>query len=426
MRPVPERSNAEIAPMKRPERPVCIVVLGMHRSGTSVLAGTLGILGASLPKNIMPPDASNPKGYFEPSDIVALHDEMLAALGSSWFDFRRLDPSIFESMPAAAFKERLVKALKNEYADSTTFVVKDPRICRFVPFWRSVVDAFCAELRVVTVIRNPLEVARSLAHRDGYSYGYNLHLWLRHVLDAEFETRDCKRMFVTYDDIMRDWTKAIGEIKNELGITISNQTSGLQAAAQAFINDNLRHHAVDEEAFAVEYRDNPLILPAYRALKKLVARSSDPKAIRDLDNIRKSFDKRTKAFDTGIGTELISAQGKLYSAQLHVAHLQGLAGKVNSLEEELAAKDERNKIDLAELEAIRYKRQVDQNRIFRLGSMLETHLANEFHRKNELCQLEERVAELTNELSNFKDRRRGRLGSRLQSLNTKLRYFRTN
>src|SRR5262245_1322694 len=96
-------------------RPLCIFVLGMHRSGTSLFAGVLGLLGAGLPKNLLPANSWNPKGYFEPLDIVNLHEEMLSALGSSWADLRRLDPALFNSAAVASFKPRLMAAVKNNY-----------------------------------------------------------------------------------------------------------------------------------------------------------------------------------------------------------------------------------------------------------------------------------------------------------------------
>src|SRR5690348_14529849 len=91
-----------------PKGRLFLVILGMHRSGTSLLAGALGLLGASLPKHVMPSNCSNPKGYFEPQKIVELHDEMLLALNSSWSDFRHLDFSRLDPTAAAGFKERLM------------------------------------------------------------------------------------------------------------------------------------------------------------------------------------------------------------------------------------------------------------------------------------------------------------------------------
>src|ERR1700688_3527805 len=153
MRPAKELPKKKVASSKQSRRPLCIVVLGMHRSGTSVLAGVLGLLGASLPKKMLPPNATNPKGFFEPNDIVELHDEMLSALGSSWSDIRRLSPKLLHSATVEPFKAKLVSTLRAEYGYNKKFVVKDPRICRFFPIWRDVADAFGAETRVVLMIR---------------------------------------------------------------------------------------------------------------------------------------------------------------------------------------------------------------------------------------------------------------------------------
>ena len=284
----------------------------------------------------MPPDASNPKGYFESSAIVAFHDEMLAALGSSWLDFRRLDPAIFDSMPGVAFRERLLDAVRNEYGDAPMFVVKDPRICRLFPLWRNVIESFGAELRVVLMIRNPLEVVRSLAQRDELSPRYSSQLWLRHVLDAEFETRNCKRALVTYSGFMHDWTKITKEIEGKLDIVLREPTPELQAEARAFIDDELRHHVADEETIALEHKENPLVLRTHHALKKLVEQSYDSKAMDALDKVRSLFDAETSAFDAGLGADLLSAQTKLYFTQLRIAHLQLQVNEFGPLREEFA------------------------------------------------------------------------------------------
>ena len=52
----------------------CIVVLGMHRSGTSVLMGVLSMLGVELGLNLMAPTEGNPRGYFENQSICELND----------------------------------------------------------------------------------------------------------------------------------------------------------------------------------------------------------------------------------------------------------------------------------------------------------------------------------------------------------------
>ena len=66
---------------------VALVVLGMHRSGTSALAGVLSKTGYDLPKNLLPASFDNPKGYFESKEIIALNDDLFAEMGAVWSDW---------------------------------------------------------------------------------------------------------------------------------------------------------------------------------------------------------------------------------------------------------------------------------------------------------------------------------------------------
>src|SRR6266851_10203332 len=70
-----------------------ILVLGMHRSGTSALTRALSLLGAALPKRVARATASNEAGHWEPERLVHLHDEMLGEAGQRWDDWRAFDPS---------------------------------------------------------------------------------------------------------------------------------------------------------------------------------------------------------------------------------------------------------------------------------------------------------------------------------------------
>src|SRR4029077_1974458 len=78
-----------------------------------------------------------------------------------------------------------------EFANATLLILKDPRICRFVPFWLDVLKEMKVAPRIVIPLRSPLEVAHSLKKRNALSLTKGLLLWLRHVLDAEAQTRRC-------------------------------------------------------------------------------------------------------------------------------------------------------------------------------------------------------------------------------------------
>src|SRR5690242_13889401 len=80
-----------------PRRSRCLLVLGMHRSGTSAITRVFSLLGADLPKNLMPAAAFNQAGHWESNDLAAIHDKLLASAGSTWHDWRAFNPDWFQS-----------------------------------------------------------------------------------------------------------------------------------------------------------------------------------------------------------------------------------------------------------------------------------------------------------------------------------------
>ena len=95
-------------------------------------------------------------------------------------------------------------------------MLKDPRICRFVPLWRAVLGRLGVAPKVVVPLRHPLEVAGSLARRDGMPEDEALLLWLRHCLEAEAATRGLPRSFLRYDDLVADWRPAVDRLAHGL------------------------------------------------------------------------------------------------------------------------------------------------------------------------------------------------------------------
>jgi hypothetical protein len=116
-----------------------ILVLGMHRSGTSAAAGFMVKLGGAQPKTLLPADDGNERGYFESQALMTFHDELLASAGSSWSDWRQFNPAWYQSPTATTFRKRAKQLFKEEFDGEPLAVLKDPRVCRFVPsgsrFW---------------------------------------------------------------------------------------------------------------------------------------------------------------------------------------------------------------------------------------------------------------------------------------------------
>src|SRR6476659_3545113 len=176
-----------------------LVVLGTHRSGTSAVARLLMFLGADSPKRVMPPDSRNQTGYWEPLWMTRLHDEIFRSMSSGWDDVTHPPASWFRSATAREFEERAAQLLREDYGDSRLFVVKDPRMSRTLPFWRSAFANYGTDPSYVIVVRNPIEIANSLKARDGMARDRSLLLYLQDTLAVELETRESPRVFVSYE-----------------------------------------------------------------------------------------------------------------------------------------------------------------------------------------------------------------------------------
>jgi hypothetical protein len=113
---------------------ILVVVLGMHRSGTSSVAGALVRLGAAAPQHLLAPNADNERGFWESPVIVDLNNAILAAAGTSWKDWRKFDLNKIDALKANAFRARAKEALAEEFGDVGFAVMKDPRMCRLMPF----------------------------------------------------------------------------------------------------------------------------------------------------------------------------------------------------------------------------------------------------------------------------------------------------
>lgn len=265
-----------------------ILVLGMHRSGTSAVTGALSLLGSALPQTIMPANSDNVRGYFESARVMHFNDAILCTAGSSWDDWRRLDLREY----SAAFQSDAKRLVDEEFGQTSLFILKDPRICRFVPFWVSVIVESGYAPRAVLPFRSPLEVAHSLNARDGFPIGKGLALWLRHVLDAERESRNIDRSFVSMDNFLADWRECAARIGYQLAIEWPSFDEIAASEVDEFLSLDLKHQRAPSIAGAAS---NWARL-AYEALLTLERDARSPMAMSVLDQIAESFEESCMLF----------------------------------------------------------------------------------------------------------------------------------
>jgi hypothetical protein len=235
------------------ERSGCkaLLVLGMHRSGTSSIAGAMVRLGGAAPLNLMPPTQDNPRGYWESIVLMTLNDEILAAGGSHWEDWRQFDPGRIDAAAAFALKDQAKSALAGEFGDASLAVIKDPRMCRLMPFWSSVFREANWSIDPVLQLRSPLEVASSLHRRDGIPLGLGCLIWLRHVLDAEAGTRGRRRAVVDWHDFLGDPRRTLEWVGEQLDVVWPRWSDGALAEIDEFVSADMRRQRASDSDLQV-------------------------------------------------------------------------------------------------------------------------------------------------------------------------------
>lgn len=271
-------------------KPVTLVVLGPHRSGTSALTGVLGQLGANLPKHLMPANDGNSSGYFESSRVKSFNDRLLSDLGSSWDDISALDLDIFSDQVRESFLDEAVEILKTEFIDARIPVLKDPRICRLVDFWREAIDRFGYRPIYIHTHRNPLETACSLAARHPISVEMGALIWLRHVLDAEAATRNEPRAFTNYQALLKNWRAQVSMIEAATGFGFHRKTPPIQQEIDTFLSKNLRHqtHQLEDMRRSAQVAD--LVSKAFEIFEGWKDGISNPADYPRLDMLRTRLD----------------------------------------------------------------------------------------------------------------------------------------
>jgi hypothetical protein len=224
----------------------------MHRSGTSIAARILDVLGVDFGQvdQLMGPGPDNAQGYWENRHIKELDDELLAMLGGSWDQPPVLDRGWQHDTQLDAFRERAASILDGAFGRPDERQIpygwKDPRLSLLLPFWRTVADVS----HTVAVIRDPLEVAASLERRNGMGREHACLLWIRYVLSA-WRT-DPAPVLVHQRDLVIDLPGSMTSLSDVLQLGPPDAQAVEQASAA--LDRKLVHH----ESVTIPAEPDPL------------------------------------------------------------------------------------------------------------------------------------------------------------------------
>lgn len=286
----------------QPRNARALLVLGMHRSGTSALTGMLATLGLSVPGELLPAEDYNEKGLFENKSANLFHVDLLARLNSAWDDPLSFPIQWLATPHGENVIEELMALIRSEMLDARVFAVKDPRMCRLVPLWRAALARLNCEMAAIHCLRHPLEVAMSLQRRDGLPRSHGLHLWAQHVLAAEYDTRTVPRSYVRYDELLQDWRTVTKRMRSDLGLVWPQELSDVAEKVNDFLSSDLRHQRRD--ALQPDLNDpiEALCTQVWDAFALLQQTADDPGALAVLDQARASLQN-----SEGLYRSLVSA-----------------------------------------------------------------------------------------------------------------------
>lgn len=225
-----------------------VLVLGMHRSGTSALSGLLVESGLDGPTDLMPASSLNSKGFFESLGAMHLNDSLLADLRSTWSSAAPISESRWtnSSTAVAAWRSGMLKLLRSKYIRGGRAVLKDPRLCNLMPALCPWLESNLMSYVAFLPIRHPAEVVESLWLAQSIHRSQGLILWVRHIFESERHSRGVQRLIVPYQLLIAHPDEMLRRCHETLAR--ASQVGGLKPLdimiASTFIDPQLhRQHA---------------------------------------------------------------------------------------------------------------------------------------------------------------------------------------
>lgn len=193
-----------------PDPPRALLIVGMHRSGTSAAALALARMGWSLGADLLETQADiNRDGFGENRSLVALNEKLLAHFGTAWFELFDWPADWEQTAEAGDFLKEAKILVAEQFQGERQILLKDPRLCLTLPFWMRVLKEAGFAARVILQWRHPQAVAQSLKSRDSLPIPAGLLLWLHYTLAAERWSRGVERAWLRFEDLLEHGARSL-------------------------------------------------------------------------------------------------------------------------------------------------------------------------------------------------------------------------
>lgn len=302
----------------------------MHRSGTSAITRSLNLLGVYLgeEKDLVPPYPENPEGFWERWDIYHLQEALLATLKRTWDTAKPLPDGWQTAAEVQPFRDELCALIKDNFSGTHLWGWKDPRSMLLIDLWKDVLEELDVELAVVFVVRNPLDVARSLQQRNGFPLDKGLGIWINYNIAALRVLAKIPTTFLSYDRFLADWEPELRRCAHYLNIAWPHNDTDLKENMKSFVRSDLRHSCSTMEDLQKAGAPKPVV-----KLYGLLATLLDGHACTDtiagtVNDLYEEFFEHSRFFqheavtsrDTAV--ELLDAKKQLAASELELAEVK--------------------------------------------------------------------------------------------------------
>jgi hypothetical protein len=217
-----------------------VVVLGMHRSGTSAVTKLVSLLGPAVcrSEDLVTGLEWNPKGHWESRAVNKMNNRLLREMDCRWWRPPPLE-GFDQLMTTIAMSADEARGVFDRSHPRVPWVWKDPRTCITLPFWRT---ALAQPLCGVAIFRNPLDVAISLERRHGLAVEFGLALWVRYSMHLLAHAVGLPLLVSSYDDVVTGptaWSEVARHFLAGTGMVVSEAVD--ETVVGQFVDADLRH-----------------------------------------------------------------------------------------------------------------------------------------------------------------------------------------
>lgn len=259
-----------------------VLVVGVGRSGTSLLSGMLAQLGFHIPRPEVKADETNPRGFGEPRWVVDFHKRLMRERRVTVNDAR---PAAWDSIARVAGRPavhaELSEWLRGQFELADALVIKDPRTVWFLPLWMRSAAELGVSTSFVTMLRHPAEIVASArrSYGPGLTTAGRSAAWVNVMLQTEHATRGTRRAFVRYEDLLADWAPEVRRVGALLGSPV---LAGVDQAAHpevdSFVDPTLHRNRAGWDELVVPAHVRELAEDVWGQVQELARPGGDTDA----------------------------------------------------------------------------------------------------------------------------------------------------